>query len=684
MPGTFSTDLVDIRKFEDATPANEVATVGTFKAGVAQNDDFKIESTYCYTFGVSSGTGVGTCSTLAKTTAANQSWAGKHFYIWIKEIAWPSCANHAKGGLRVSISSDAAPTAIRSLLAATVTAGGTGYTLNDTLTLSGGTGTAAQVTVTGVSGGAVTSVSPVRTARGAYTVLPANPIATTGGTGTGCTLNAAGTGNPPDGWIYSVTNSKNWFIGGPDTVVLEGWVPYVVEVDGTCDLDNGGTMTSVDAAGVTNTAIAVSKLAHTFIDVCRYGSNITIKDGTDGSPVTFEDARVYDNAGARAWGVVTSSDGNYSLAGEINVGTSGQTAVTVFKDTGRSCTWRPFPVSTSLYKFKLAGASGFVTTFQLGTLTSGVASGGGGVIKGAPRYTHYAGVGTGYVSSVWSIDASATFTLCKLYGHTFKDMLAATLRSDTDIQFCIFQSCGEITANGATLKSCQFSDLVGTTPISAKYSVKVATTAADVRNSSFVNAADAATGGSGVLWNVNANTSGKLDGCSFTSGGGNGHGIELGTDCPTTIALSDVDFSGYGGTPGSNPTSSSGSLAAAIFNDSGKTITISVSGGTTPSVRNGVGATTIVNSTITLTVTPLATGSEVRAYLTGTSTAVDGTESSTGSSHALAIPSGVAVDIKIHNYTPVPYTPVEIINKTFTVSQNLDPVQQVERNYFNP
>jgi hypothetical protein len=127
-----------------------------------------------------------------------------------------------------------------------------------------------------------------------------------------------------------------------------------------------------------------------------------------------------------------------------------------------------------------------------------------------------------------------------------------------------------------------------------------------------------------------------------------------------------------------------GRVSTAIFNDSGKTITISVSGGTTPSVRNGVGATTIVNSTITLTVTPLATGSEVRAYLTGTSTAVDGTESSTGSSHALAIPSGVAVDIKIHNYTPVPYTPVEIINKTFTVSQNLDPVQQVERNYFNP
>lgn len=71
--------------------------------------------------------------------------------------------------------------------AGVVAAGGTGYTVNDTLTLSGGTfSTAATFNVDSVSGGVVTGVSLV--SAGSYSVTPGNPVATTGGTGTGCTL----------------------------------------------------------------------------------------------------------------------------------------------------------------------------------------------------------------------------------------------------------------------------------------------------------------------------------------------------------------------------------------------------------------------------------------------------------------------------------------------------------------
>lgn len=82
------------------------------------------------------------------------------------------------------------------LAAATVQAGGTGYAVDDILTFSGGTGTAAQVKVTAVSSGVVTSVVPYQTTAssfnflGNYSAVPANPVSTTGGTGTGCTLNA--------------------------------------------------------------------------------------------------------------------------------------------------------------------------------------------------------------------------------------------------------------------------------------------------------------------------------------------------------------------------------------------------------------------------------------------------------------------------------------------------------------
>jgi len=77
---------------------------------------------------------------------------------------------------------------------ATVAAGGTGYTLNDTLTVSGGTrSSAATFRVSAVSSGVVTAVTLLTT--GDYTTTPGNPASTTGGTGTGCTLNITyGTG----------------------------------------------------------------------------------------------------------------------------------------------------------------------------------------------------------------------------------------------------------------------------------------------------------------------------------------------------------------------------------------------------------------------------------------------------------------------------------------------------------
>ena len=75
--------------------------------------------------------------------------------------------------------------------AGTVAAGGTGYTVNDVLTVQFGaleaSGTRATFLVTSVSGGVVTGVSLQN--RGEYSAPTANPATTTGGTGTGCTLN---------------------------------------------------------------------------------------------------------------------------------------------------------------------------------------------------------------------------------------------------------------------------------------------------------------------------------------------------------------------------------------------------------------------------------------------------------------------------------------------------------------
>jgi hypothetical protein len=63
------------------------------------------------------------------------------------------------------------------------------YVVGNVLTVVGGTGTAATLTVASVENGLVNSVTVSNP--GAYTVLPTNPVSVTGGGGTGATFNLA-------------------------------------------------------------------------------------------------------------------------------------------------------------------------------------------------------------------------------------------------------------------------------------------------------------------------------------------------------------------------------------------------------------------------------------------------------------------------------------------------------------
>ena len=84
--------------------------------------------------------------------------------------------------------SGAAATAHIGAALATIVGAGTGYAVNDILTVSGGTSTvAAQIEVTTVSAGAITAISLILP--GDYTVIPANPVSVTGGYGTAATFN---------------------------------------------------------------------------------------------------------------------------------------------------------------------------------------------------------------------------------------------------------------------------------------------------------------------------------------------------------------------------------------------------------------------------------------------------------------------------------------------------------------
>lgn len=212
-----------------------------------------------------------------------------------------------------------------------------------------------------------------------------------------------------------------------------------------------------------------------------------------------------------------------------------------------------------------------------------------------------------------------------------------TLTSAASLTGTTLINCSKLTQNGATLD--------GVTILSA-------------------NTAD------GVAF-IESDDPSLLSDCSFTFS--DGHAIEI--TATGTYAFVGNTFTGYG---------ADSSNDAAIFNDSGGLVTLNVSGGgSTPTIRNGSGASTVVNSTVSVTVTPLAAGSEVRAYRVSDGVELDGTESSSGSSHVLGLPAGTAVNIVVLNYSP-PKIPVRIENVSFASDQNLNPFQRDDANYANP
>lgn len=124
---------------------------------------------------------------------------------------------------------------------------------------------------------------------------------------------------------------------------------------------------------------------------------------------------------------------------------------------------------------------------------------------------------------------------------------------------------------------------------------------------------DKSTGSSSaLLCDENIDLDGLLDDCVFISN--SNHAMELGATTPITINIRDQKYTDYNGATGSNLIANSGPTDAVIYNNSGKEITINVLGvGDNISVRNGIGATTIVVAgTKTKTITGLPVGCEAR------------------------------------------------------------------------
>jgi hypothetical protein len=173
--------------------------------------------------------------------------------------------------------------------------------------------------------------------------------------------------------------------------------------------------------------------------------------------------------------------------------------------------------------------------------------------------------------------------------------------------------------------------------------------------------------------------SGKLDGMSFSKGTAATHAIEFKDDIPSSITLQDITLTGYNASNGQKD-------SALWFRDTTGTITVNVSGGTTPSHKSD-GATISIVANVTLTFTGLRDNTEIRIYTAGTTTELAGIENATAGSpdartFAAAIAGGTSVDYVIHN---IDYETIRVESFTWpSTNQSLPVAQRFDRNFSNP
>jgi hypothetical protein len=403
---------------------------------------------------------------------------------------------------------------------------------------------------------------------------------------------------------------------------------------------------AITRVGVTvNSLVAAPGMNPTFhVDIVRIldpslnnGCALTITGGTSGSPGTFSEIAAEDRltTNLKAHGIIRElGTGVFGVQGPLRFGNPTGSDSSWFEDKNATLIFEDRGFRTTLYKVFITDNGVGTTTFILGTKvgTGSDAIGVDGCALIAPP-----GVGAEFDAA-----SDADVTDVFIYGTRISGFTnGIKLRQSHELIGCIVSGSGLIEPNGATLVNTSVSST--TDPAKA------------------------------LLWNINLDTLNRLDNMSFS---GPGHAIELGPSTPSSITLSGVEFISYG----SNDTTS-----AAIYNNSGKAITIDiVGGGNTPTIRNGTSASTIVNNNVLITLTGLKADSEVRAYYDVAGQNGDeiaGIENS-GTSFSFSVSANTIINIIINHLN---YLPADIWQFDTGSSDSSIPISQfIDRNYFNP
>lgn len=284
------------------------------------------------------------------------------------------------------------------------------------------------------------------------------------------------------------------------------------------------------------------------VDIIRYGNDgIRITAGGSGTEGTFSELAAADRS-------TLDQDGHgifrefqpvaYGCQGPLTFGDAGTATNSYFEDSGAVVVFENWNIGDDKYYLNVEGNTGSTNSFVLTDVS--IQSAGPGVT---------CDFAAGFVNTLTLTGVSFVSLLNTI---TFSNSADA---SGHDVTNCIFNNCGQIDPGDVTFEQ-----------------------------NTILSSSIGADSGAVLL---DADGSANWSDLFFSSAG-TGHAIEI--TAAGSYTLTNVSYTGYNvASLGSNPTASSGSTDAIIYNNSGGTVTLTIAGtGQNVSVRNAASSDTVV------------------------------------------------------------------------------------------
>ncbi len=280
------------------------------------------------------------------------------------------------------------------------------------------------------------------------------------------------------------------------------------------------------------------------VDAIRVGRcTIEVTDGVGGTAGTFDGMGSFDTSTNERYGVFQPISGGYLWKGLMSLGLSG--SAVIFTDSNVNVFIDNTPkVSAAFNKVEIHHVDSEVTWTSVGISNPGVSN----AIAATASRGNFEVVD----------NATVTLTNC-----TFSDMGTFIFNDGSNLNLMTgttFRRCDLITTGGATFTGCTFDDTIATRAVYAA----TGTEAQKISNSEFIS-------------------------------GGTGYGLEV-DGAVDDFILSNVTWTGYAAQGGVDADKAIHILAVT------DTVTITVSGGTTPSYHSD-GATVIISDDVVNSVT---------------------------------------------------------------------------------